>query len=567
MAFQQETVSADDTITVQNVRSLLDRGEIDEASANCEVLFQLSPDDWRVERLRFRIALAREQFDAADLHLAAVEAKRAPPVIQNRMMLALGRKRGSASEMVVALKALSSLEPDKPTWLKQLLRQQIIDEQADEAVKTLERLLSLAPDVDLRFQELVSLTNSLGPQRTSSMLAKCLEISPDHPAVLAVRALKSFDSGAPDAGLNDLTVLLSNSPECVLPRLLQKRMEEGLDETSDAVLRLQTLQASFPRNPSVLWSLARALDHSGEVERSRLLIADNWSWASQHEPPSWYLTDSKTSNGPAKVHRLLGLNRIEEAEQIASKPEQVALLAEAMALPETPPDEISAYNEAEDVMVFGPNRQRGVVLTFGGLRGVPGIHPEVLDRFFGALDLTQVCLSDQSRMLYFQGVRALGPDFDATIAALAELISSLPGGENIYTFANSGGTIGSICYAEALGARASLVFAPAATINPKYKDVIGDRRAGIVFRRLTRTVDLERFDLEAILARTDPRFKVSSYVNSENPVGMAHGRMLDKMERVSTNYLSSDETVPALLLAAHQIGLMTVLRVAYAINS
>lgn len=566
MALQHETGNSGDTITAQQVRSLLDRGEIDEASALCDAFSRQSPDSWRVERLRCRIALAREQFDAADQHIAAAHAKGAPPVVEKKLQLALSRKRGAISQTIAALQALCILEPDKATWVKQLLREQITDERADNAADTLERLLRLAPDVDLRFRELVKLSDHLGVERTFRMLANCLDIAPENRTILAVRAFKSFDCHAPDAGLKDLAALLSNAPEWSFPRLLEKRMEVCLDETEDALRRLEEMQTSFPRNPSILWSLARALDHSGDVGRSRQLIADNWNWASEYEPPRWYLTVSQAFNGPAKVHRLLGLNRVNDAYEIASRPQQVALLAEALDLPETPTEEITAYNDTDDVMIFGPNRPRGVVLTFDGLRGVPGVHPGILDRFFGALGLTQIALSDQSRMIYLQGVRGLGNCFDETVSVLSKLVSTLPGHTNIYTFANSGGTLGSICYAEAMGARASLVFAPNATIDAKFKDVIGDERAGIILRRLTRNLDVERFDLNLVLARTDPAFKVSSYVNAKDPVALAHGEMLDKMDRVSSTYLSSDENASALLLAAHQIGFMAVLRDAFALT-
>jgi hypothetical protein len=257
---------------------------------------------------------------------------------------------------------------------------------------------------------------------------------------------------------------------------------------------------------------------------------------------------------------LLMANNISGALEHAPTEDDKNLLKQVLEISETKFPAMGLVDYSTEISVAGVERPNGIVLVFGGLADKVSVPPHILDYFFAELGLTAIYLRDFSRLIYLNGIKSLGKSLDETLAALADVVSKFEPDKPLFTFGNSAGGLAAMIYGEALGAKSSLVFSPPATVNPVDKDKLGEKRAGIVYRRLFRNLDHKKLDLRAILERSHQDYHVNVYVGAESNFDRPHAEMIASMPKTNIKYIDGLGQHNAFIPAASRFGMLNILR-------
>src|SRR5690606_7275730 len=147
----------------------------------------------------------------------------------------------------------------------------------------------------------------------------------------------------------------------------------------------------------------------------------------------------------------------------------------------------------------------------------------VFDRYLAALDLTAIYLRDKRRIGFFNGVSALGDDYEQTLAALKALLAE-KGAETVHTVGNSAGGMGAVSYGIDLGATKVLAFSAPVALVAETKN--RDDRTAVFADRILHGVPEARRDFRRRLK--DGRGPgIHLYYGSEMPEDRYHGTFLE----------------------------------------
>ena len=133
-----------------------------------------------------------------------------------------------------------------------------------------------------------------------------------------------------------------------------------------------------------------------------------------------------------------------------------------------------------------------MVLFCGNRRGL-GVPLRVVHQWFGRLPATLLYLRDQRREHYFSGLRAFGPDRDATLTALRGIVGS----RRTICVGTSSGAVAAMQYGLDLGAESVVVFAGPLNFSQEFNLYL---RSAWLASRLRRTVPAALVDLRRAYA-------------------------------------------------------------------
>lgn len=192
--------------------------------------------------------------------------------------------------------------------------------------------------------------------------------------------------------------------------------------------------------------------------------------------------------------------------------------------------------EGQEVIVSPRAPGEKVALVFTGLADRAAFPIAVLDAYLAAANLTAVYLRDHQRLLFCNGIATLGVDFASTVEALQSLTERL-GARSIVTIGTSGGGLGALNYAIALGAQRSLCFSAPTNVSSTFLKQIEDRRGRAVVRRLDKYAPEELRDVRPRLLAASQRPSVNLVFGEDMPVDRAHAEHLRGIEGVTLHPL------------------------------
>lgn len=513
-----------------------------------------------------QIALSDGRLADARVHLDAAIGNGAPEARVARLELALARREGRPR--LPWLERLVALEPHEPRWLREVFDLQFAARRNGLALAALNRLLDLAPD-PAAMQSLVALVDRI-PGECVETCARLVAAAPDDWSLRTVLATALALAGRMDEAWDEVATLVDLAPGRSFPPRLHVAIGTRLQEDAHRA-RLERVFEAHPRSAGLLWSLVTFLDTRGETARARALVREHWDWARHTTPPQdlviWEYVDAATAGAlddpgsPLHFQVLLFNNRIEEAIAFAPRRQVAPLLRQALALARSGVVAMPPLRDPGEVTVSGQDRPNGTVLVFAGIRDQAWLPAHLLDLFFAKRGLRAIYLRDYSRLAFLRGLASIGPSLDATIAHLRSLAGERRG--PLYTLGMSAGGVGAVAYAEALGARASLVFSPQTTFAADEAARIGDARARAWARRLRESVDVHGFDMRDILPRMPAGYRVTAYAGAANPEDTAHVQRIAALPNVRVELIEGEAEHSTLGPATARVPFLRILAEAF----
>ncbi len=142
-----------------------------------------------------------------------------------------------------------------------------------------------------------------------------------------------------------------------------------------------------------------------------------------------------------------------------------------------------------------------VMVFFKGL-GVDVTKIDAIDAYASAAGLSVIYLNDPKRLLFCDGVSALGNDLDTTLKALQNLIDDFGPRRNLTMASMSAGGIGALLYGLRLKADRILCYSPPTFVHRNYLEAHQDKRARAVIYRLEKHIPVKVRDIAAQLDAT-----------------------------------------------------------------
>jgi tetratricopeptide (TPR) repeat protein len=253
--------------------------------------------------------------------------------------------------------------------------------------------------------------NDLDAAASAAELA--CECNPVLPAALMTAALIARERGEGEAALSHFRALAQRAPEnprwaieIVWLLILLGRIAEATNELDSALARV-------PMDAG-LWQ-----------------VAVEYAFRSPQDANS---AGAKVGNG-------------EEISRLSERAPGSSELLRATVIDE----------KLSDVIVAPAADTQTVVLVFTGASDQVSMPLAIFDRYLAALGVTAIYLKDFDRLLYLDGIRSLGSNYDATIAAFRQIKSRLAA-RRLCTVGSSDGGFAAIRYGVALGADRILSF-------------------------------------------------------------------------------------------------------------
>lgn len=216
-------------------------------------------------------------------------------------------------------------------------------------------------------------------------------------------------------------------------------------------------------------------------------------------------------------------------------------------------------DDGKSDFIVGEGRRKIAVLVFTGLADRMVMPLPMFDRYLAELDVTGIYLRDARRIGFFNGVRSLAPDYDATIAALRDLLAE-KGVEEVHTIGNSAGGMAAVSYGIDLGAKTVLGFSAPVALTRAAAD--RDRRTGRFADRIVGQVPEERRNLRARLEQA-PDTSVRLFYGAAMPEDRYHAETLEGLPNVQLEPIEGMAGHGALFRVAHTGRLRKLLHETY----
>jgi len=288
-----------------------------------------------------------------------------------------------------------------------------------------------------------------------------LAIDPTLTEALIIGAWAATEQGNGAKALEFYKRLADANPDT--PRWLLKRVQllNWLGRIDEAVAELERLTARWPNDPKVKAFLRNFGPGSALARESN---------SGDQDAADVFKALEEAAPGPANWKRALVNASVELEVQVA------------------------AVTGATTALLVFTGAADGVSMPLG-----------IFDRYLAGLDVTVIYLKDFRRLVYLSGIRSLGDDFDATIAAMRNLLSNL-GVQRVVTLGNCDGGLASIRYGIELGADRIIAAGPSthfAHSVPRLEQARNFKRV-----RIRASVPTEMTDLQPFLMSRDYRTRI-----------------------------------------------------------
>ncbi|MDR6984047.1 Tfp pilus assembly protein PilF [Rheinheimera pacifica] len=443
-----------------------------------------------------------------------------------------------------ATRQADTLITDHPKSLPLLMVRALIDEKTDDKDAASKRYKAIVEAFPLVSQPVVSLCR-LAIQEQSfedaqGYLSKLIELDCPPQQILRLKvslAQQQKDQPAEKAALLELVTILEKPEEKTLARLAslylkssqfdllrdivdrslliypesdlfilyRLKLAENEGDAQSAIMFCQQLVTKEPLQVKWIVTLLKLLVHAGESEQAERVVrsaldnnlasAQLCSVASTMLLPSdmkqrllsWAEAVNEQSTPADQIAaadvllNLSGLAIADLTSDSASGSATAATLAQFNAPTDTELKRPLLQDKMEEVTITQSPTADTIVIVFTGLANRTGMPLAILDRYFAKLNVSTVYLRDPTRLLFNNGVSALGNCFDTSIEYLQDIITA-SGASKVVTFGISAGGFAAIRYGLALKADLILGFGAAINLNADFlKD---DGRAKIIVKRL-----------------------------------------------------------------------------------
>ncbi|MFS2319239.1 hypothetical protein RMQ97_14980 [Maricaulis sp. D1M11] len=410
--------------------------------------------------------------------------------------------------------------------------------------------------------------SSLAPKRLAPICARLVRLLPNHPYWRELHMVALAGQGqaerAVDVFLRSRTLKARRQIPAPLLRALANISEPEMRRFIQLVL--SRLDEELPAELLLITQALAGKLHAAEAV-SQLDVA-----LLEHElPESWELRRYKiTGSKPGSnkgVFRARFRTMIQYADQgqwqdaVSAAPDEdyTTLVRECAQLPVRPEEAVAPVSLSDELVLHGANRREGIVLVFGGLNGAFRLPDSIMGRFYQALDLQVLYLTDSQDLFHLNGLRSVASDLDGTLIGLRELLEAHSPGRPVYTLGNSAAGFPALVYGARLGAVRSLSFSPFATVDLRVSNALKDFRGRAYFARVCERVNVADLEIGSVLSRAQPGFEAHVYAPEGPCEDQRHAAYLESYEAVKLHWLTGYSKHDSVARAAARQGMMQLL--------
>jgi len=186
----------------------------------------------------------------------------------------------------------------------------------------------------------------------------------------------------------------------------------------------------------------------------------------------------------------------------------------------------------ESVIYSEPTASGDVVIFFGGIKKNRFLPLRLYDMYFAKAGMAAIYLRDDSFSFGLGGIKPLGSNRKETINKITDTLNSM-GCKRLLSVGTSAGAFTAIQYGLELDAKRILAFSPPTELSVEFKEIIQDRRARVLIRRLEREYSLQDRSLKQQIEAKECVPPIEILVGEEMPVDNAHAKNLETYPEVS----------------------------------
>lgn len=285
---------------------------------------------------------------------------------------------------------------------------------------------------------------------------------------------------------------------------LQKLDLAGMVRTLDGILQTET---ELPRLPQLMFTLKEL----PEPDRSRLKTAFVEKW------PDMGVKLTLWGNAAAEDQR----SAAAQTDVWENAPDCVPR-ADSFLRP-------LVDDHGGELVESVPGTSGVTLVVFSGFADRAMVPVEWIDAYCAARNHSAIYLRDFARSLYVNGIESVATGYDATIAALQEVLAR-HGTRQLLCLGTSAGGFGAIRYALRMGAAGILTASP--PISFKVVDELGDSRARLLVHRMYALFGRENLDLSRDVREAGGATRLSVWFGEQSEMDAAHARCLDGLPGV-----------------------------------
>ena len=186
----------------------------------------------------------------------------------------------------------------------------------------------------------------------------------------------------------------------------------------------------------------------------------------------------------------------------------------------------------ESVIYSEPTASGDVVIFFGGIKKNRFLPLRLYDMYFAKAGMAAIYLRDDSFSGCLGGIKPLGSNRKETINKITDTLNSM-GCKRLLSLGTSAGAFSAIQYGLELDAKRILAFSPPTEISVEFGNIIQDRRARVLVRRLEKEYSLQDRSLKQQIEAKECVPPIKILVGEKMPVDNAHAKNLETFPEVS----------------------------------
>lgn len=191
-------------------------------------------------------------------------------------------------------------------------------------------------------------------------------------------------------------------------------------------------------------------------------------------------------------------------------------------------------NPKEKAVVISDRAPGGkVAVVFTGLLDQTALPSDATDAFLAAAGYTTIYVKDFERLMYGNGIKALGPDLESSAAALRQIIDGMGDVTHVLAMGFSAGGFGAINFGMALKADRVLCFSPPTMIEEGFLQKVGDRRGRLLLARLKRSIAPEMLVAAPRIAAQEDPVQIDLIYGEHHHLDRSHSEALGGLPGVS----------------------------------
>jgi tetratricopeptide (TPR) repeat protein len=532
---------------IATIRVLIGQGNVDEAILETEALLAEHPESLRLLMLRARLdEISLDKTAAAKRYLEIIDLfpTECQPVELLCRLLISRQSFDEAEDYLLKLTALNCPLP-RIFRLKVLLAQKQRDQEAEMAALS-ELITVLDKPEEKTFRRLANLYFENGRNDLlQGLLDKSLISFPHSNELLLLRLKLLQIEGDAEAAIAFCQQLIANDPSQVLwiKTLTRLLVDAGERLQAEQVIR-NALRDGYACAELCSFACKMILP----IDIKQLL----WHWANQVGQQS--TAEEQITAANIK----LGLSGESFCSLQGGDNTDSTILNMQTKFNVPADNELKRpllQDKMEEITIATAATTDTIVIVFTGLANRTGMPLVILDRFFAKLNVSTVYLRDPTRLLFNNGVSALGNCFDSSVAYLKELIAE-SGASNVVSFGISAGGFAAIRYGLAL--KANLIIGFGAAVNLRAEFLKDDGRAKIIVKRL-QGLSANILDLKPLIQASAGNIPIHLYYSEHMPQDTLHAKHIEHEPGVVLHELKNEREHNILGLFAEKGELFDIL--------